>query len=190
VVCIFRLVQTLCAAARLWVGYFTRGLDLLERLLAGTLGGISVLARENVQLSYTTANSGVKHDWITAIVPVGGEWMVGTYGAGVLGMDTQGRFYSMGEATGPFDVDWGSCTASTRSAYCTSRSRKILCSLLKHVAKLTTGKGHRPYPNFQRFEIPDNVGWRFFGFVFNPLKDMVGPCGLEPQTSTVSTYGD
>jgi hypothetical protein len=23
----------------------------------------------------------------------------------------------------------------------------------------------------------------------NPLKDMVGPCGLEPQTSTVSTRG-
>ena len=23
----------------------------------------------------------------------------------------------------------------------------------------------------------------------NPLEDMVGPCGLEPQTSTVSTRG-
>ena len=26
----------------------------------------------------------------------------------------------------------------------------------------------------------------FSDFAFNPLKDMVGPCGLEPQTSTVS----
>lgn len=77
-----------------------------ERLLAGTLGGISVLTRENVQLSYTTANSGLKHNWITAIVPVGDGWMVGTYGAGVLGLDSQGRFYSMGEVTGPFDVNF------------------------------------------------------------------------------------
>ena len=26
----------------------------------------------------------------------------------------------------------------------------------------------------------------FSGFSSNPLNDMVGPCGLEPQTSTVS----
>jgi hypothetical protein len=26
----------------------------------------------------------------------------------------------------------------------------------------------------------------FSAFASNPLKDMVGPCGLEPQTSTVS----
>src|ERR1700730_14514282 len=32
------------------------------------------------------------------------------------------------------------------------------------------------------------VGY-FSDFASNPLKDMVGPCGLEPQTSTVSTRG-
>ncbi len=30
------------------------------------------------------------------------------------------------------------------------------------------------------------VGWSIFGFSSNLLKDMVGPWGLEPQTSTVS----
>jgi hypothetical protein len=30
------------------------------------------------------------------------------------------------------------------------------------------------------------VGWSVFGFCSNSLKDMVGPWGLEPQTSTVS----
>jgi len=29
----------------------------------------------------------------------------------------------------------------------------------------------------------------FSDFASNPLKNMVGPCGLEPQTSTVSTRG-
>jgi ligand-binding sensor domain-containing protein len=77
-----------------------------DELLAGTLGGISVIGNEDVRLSYTTANSGLKHNWITAIVRAGSEWMVGTYGAGVLGLDSNGRFYPMGEATGPFDVNF------------------------------------------------------------------------------------
>lgn len=88
-----------------------------EQLLAGTLGGISVLARENVQLSYTTANSGLKHNWITAIVPIGDEWMVGTYGAGVLGLDSQGRFYSMGEATGAFDVNFNAMLVTPQHVF-------------------------------------------------------------------------
>ncbi len=76
-----------------------------DRLLAGTLGGISVLEKGSVAANYTTANSNLKHNWITAVVPVGSEWMVGTYGAGVLGLDRSGRFHLFDGASGSFEVN-------------------------------------------------------------------------------------
>jgi ligand-binding sensor domain-containing protein len=76
-----------------------------DELMAGTLGGLSQLEKGDVQVSYTTATSGLKHNWITAIVPVGGEWMVGTYGAGVLDLDRSGHFHSFENATGPFEIN-------------------------------------------------------------------------------------
>ena len=76
-----------------------------DELMAGTLGGLSQLEKGDVQVSYTTATPGLKHNWITAVVPVGGGWMVGTYGAGVLGLDRSGHFHSFETATGPFEVN-------------------------------------------------------------------------------------
>jgi len=69
-------------------------------MLAGTLGGVSVLAREAVERNLTTGNSGLKHNWVTAIVPdTNGTWMVGTYGAGIMRLDRDGRFTAMDGAT-------------------------------------------------------------------------------------------
>jgi ligand-binding sensor domain-containing protein len=76
-----------------------------DELVAGTLGGISVLDKGNIAANYTTATSNLKHNWITAVVPVGADWMVGTYGAGVLGLDPSGRFYSFEKASGSFEVN-------------------------------------------------------------------------------------
>ena len=76
-----------------------------DELMAGTLGGLSQLEKGNVQVNYTTATPGLKHNWITAVVPVGREWMVGTYGAGVLGLDRSGHFHSFESATGPIEVN-------------------------------------------------------------------------------------
>lgn len=76
-----------------------------DELLAGTLGGISVLEKGNVALNYTTRNSNLKHNWITAVVRVGDEWMVGTYGAGVLGLDRSGHFHSYDVASGEFEIN-------------------------------------------------------------------------------------
>jgi ligand-binding sensor domain-containing protein len=76
-----------------------------DELMAGTLGGLSQLEKGDIQVSYTTATPGLKHNWITAVVPVGGEWMIGTYGAGVLGLDRSGHFHSFETATGPFEIN-------------------------------------------------------------------------------------
>ncbi len=76
-----------------------------DELMAGTLGGLSVLNKGNVTANYTTTSSNLKHNWITAVVPVGSEWMVGTYGAGVLGLDRSGHFHSFEVGSGQFEVN-------------------------------------------------------------------------------------
>jgi ligand-binding sensor domain-containing protein len=68
-------------------------------ILAGTLGGVSVLEREAVERNLTTSNSGLKHNWITAIVSVEDGWMIGTYGAGVMRLDKDGHFTAMDGVT-------------------------------------------------------------------------------------------
>jgi ligand-binding sensor domain-containing protein len=76
-----------------------------DELMAGTLGGLSQLEKGDVQVSYTTATPGLKHNWITAVVPVGSEWMIGTYGAGVLELDRSGHFHSFEIGTGQFEIN-------------------------------------------------------------------------------------
>jgi ligand-binding sensor domain-containing protein len=76
-----------------------------DELMAGTLGGLSVLDKGSVAANYTTTTSNLKHNWITAVVPVGAEWMVGTYGAGILGLDRAGRFHAFETASGQFEVN-------------------------------------------------------------------------------------
>lgn len=76
-----------------------------DELMAGTLGGLSVLNKGDVTVNYTTTSSNLKHNWITAVVPVGAEWMVGTYGAGVLALDRAGHFRSFEIGTGQIEVN-------------------------------------------------------------------------------------
>jgi hypothetical protein len=61
-----------------------------SQLVAGTLGGLSLLVDGSVQRNLTTGTSGLKHNWITGLVAVGKEWLVGTYGAGVLRLEADG----------------------------------------------------------------------------------------------------
>lgn len=59
-------------------------------LVAGTLGGLSLLVDGSVRRNLTTGSSGLKHNWITGLAAVGNEWLVGTYGAGVLRLGADG----------------------------------------------------------------------------------------------------
>jgi len=69
-----------------------------DQLVAGTLGGLSLLAGGQIRRNLTTATSGLKHNWITGLASVGNEWLVGTYGAGVLRLGSDGKVTST-EAT-------------------------------------------------------------------------------------------
>src|SRR5579872_5393082 len=55
-----------------------------KEVFAGTLGGISVLENENVAANYTIATRGLTHNWISGIVRAGNEWIIGTYGGGIV----------------------------------------------------------------------------------------------------------
>lgn len=64
-----------------------------NQLLAGTLGGISILKSNSVARNLNITNSNLKHNWITALLPMPDNTMlVGTYGAGLETLDSQGRF--------------------------------------------------------------------------------------------------
>ncbi len=64
------------------------------QLMVGTLGGISLLEAGVVKASFTTSNSGLRHNWVTALLSTGEEWFAGTYGSGVLHMAATGAWQS------------------------------------------------------------------------------------------------
>jgi len=75
---------------------YALGIQSDGETLAGTLGGLSVLQHEAVQRNLTVANSGLKHNWITAIAPDNnGGWAVGTYGAGVMQVNHEGKVQAL-----------------------------------------------------------------------------------------------
>jgi ligand-binding sensor domain-containing protein len=96
------------------------------RLLAGTLGGLSILQNGQVLANFTTANSGLKRNWITAIAAVGADWFVGTYGAGVLRLDSTGHWQTFDTATGPFEVNPNAILHDGNFVYAGTRGRGLL----------------------------------------------------------------
>jgi hypothetical protein len=67
--------------------------DSSNQLLAGTLGGLSLLQSTSVQRSFTATNSTLRHNWITALQALpNNTTLVGTYGAGLETLDHSGRF--------------------------------------------------------------------------------------------------
>ena len=63
-----------------------------NQLLAGTLGGLSILQSQSVQRNLTVSNSGLKHNWITALLPLPtGDTLIGTYGAALQSIDRTGH---------------------------------------------------------------------------------------------------
>ncbi|HEX9200006.1 MAG TPA: hypothetical protein VF865_10640 [Acidobacteriaceae bacterium] len=84
------------------------------QVLAGTLGGVSLLEGDQVRASYTTATSGLKHNWITAAIPLDGEWWVGTYGAGMARVDASGKFMASDGAAGDLVINPNAVLATSR----------------------------------------------------------------------------
>jgi len=88
-----------------------------DNLMVGTLGGLSAIGKGEIRTNFTAGTSGLKQNWITAVVPVGDEWMVGTYGSGVMGMDRAGKFFSYLQATVAMEINPNAMLATERHVF-------------------------------------------------------------------------
>ena len=96
------------------------------RLLAGTLGGASWIDGGLVRASFTTANSSLRHNWITAIQDAGSTCLVGTYGAGVMAFDGDGTWKTFPDFSGKgFEVNPNAMTVTAKAAYAGSLGRGL-----------------------------------------------------------------
>jgi ligand-binding sensor domain-containing protein len=95
------------------------------QVVVGTLGGLSVLDNDTVRTNYTTANSHLKHNWITALARMGDDWFAGTYGAGVLRLDASGEWHSFPEMNSGFVVNPNAMAVSGGQLYAGSLDRGL-----------------------------------------------------------------
>jgi ligand-binding sensor domain-containing protein len=95
------------------------------RLLVGTLGGLSVLNAGAVAASFTTANSMLRHNWITSIARVDNAWFIGTYGAGVMQFDGTGRWENFPDLPRNFEVNENAMLVTDRAVYAGSLDRGL-----------------------------------------------------------------
>jgi ligand-binding sensor domain-containing protein len=87
------------------------------RTLAGTLGGLSILDGAVVRASFTTSNSVLKQNWITAITQVDNNFFVGTYGAGVLRLTNGGVWATFEDLRGNIEINANAMVATANAVY-------------------------------------------------------------------------
>jgi ligand-binding sensor domain-containing protein len=97
-----------------------------SEVLAGTLGGVSMLDHGIIHANYTTANSPLTHNWITAVVRVDEEWFVGTYGGGLFRLDANGRWQRFADLTGPIEINPNAMAVTGTHVFAGTLSRGLL----------------------------------------------------------------
>jgi ligand-binding sensor domain-containing protein len=95
------------------------------RTLAGTLGGLSILDGPVVRASFTTSNSALKHNWITAMSQVENDVFVGTYGAGVLRLTNRGVWETFDDLRGTLEINANAMVATTNAVYAGTLDRGL-----------------------------------------------------------------
>jgi ligand-binding sensor domain-containing protein len=95
------------------------------RTLVGTLGGLSVIESGLATVSFTTANSGFKHNWITAVLPAANDIFVGTYGGGVVHLGVGGAWTGFADLPRAFEVNPNAMAASDRAVYAGTLDRGL-----------------------------------------------------------------
>jgi hypothetical protein len=92
---------------------------------AGTLGGLSLLDGDRILANYTTANSRLKHNWVTALARVGNDWFAGTYGAGIMRLDPSGDWHSFEDMKGELIVNPNALIAAGGRVYAGALNRGL-----------------------------------------------------------------
>ena len=86
-------------------------------LVAGTLGGASVFGDGLIKASFTTANSPLKQNWISAVAPVTNGCFLGTYGAGVIALDQAGKWKTFVDMPAGVEVNPNAMVSTGRAVY-------------------------------------------------------------------------
>ncbi len=101
-----------------------------KTLYAGTLGGLSILRTGLVQANFTTANSELRQNWITASAVFDGKLYLGTYGSGVVRFDDSGSVASFPAfARRRIEINPNAMLATARALYAGTAGQglAILC---------------------------------------------------------------
>jgi ligand-binding sensor domain-containing protein len=96
------------------------------RVLAGTLGGLSVLDTGTVRASFTTSNSPLRQNWITAIAASGRDAYIGTYGAGVLKLAADGTWETFSDMPKGTEINPGAMAATGSDVYAGTLGKGLL----------------------------------------------------------------
>jgi ligand-binding sensor domain-containing protein len=95
--------------------------DCGGRMVAGTLGGVSILEQGLIRSSYTTANSPLKQNWITAVTgypnSVTNGCFLGTYGAGVVALDRAGQWKTFPDMPAQVEINPNAMASTSRAVY-------------------------------------------------------------------------
>lgn len=130
------------------------------RLLVGTLGGLSLLDQGQVRMNYTTANSALQANWITALARVGDEWFVGSYGGGIFRLDAAGRCQRFSDATESFVVNPNAMLATDRRVYAGTLERGLYV-FDRSLGRWTDIVAGLPSPNVTALAVHD--GYLYIG---------------------------
>ena len=76
-----------------------------SRLFIGSLAGLVELDGFRVVRTYKTSNSGLSHDWVTALAESDGTLFIGTNGGGVDALLPTGEWLSYADQVGRFEVN-------------------------------------------------------------------------------------
>jgi hypothetical protein len=96
-----------------------------DKVLAGTLGGLSILEGGRVTDSFTTANSSLTHNWVSAISSFGGDWYIGLYGGGVMRLTSRGEWINYPELRG-VEINPNAMISSSARVYAGTLDRGLL----------------------------------------------------------------
>jgi ligand-binding sensor domain-containing protein len=96
------------------------------RILAGTLGGLSLVEDGLVRVSYTTSNSPLRHNWITAIASSGHDTYIGTYGAGVIKLGPDATWQSFSDIPPHTEINPGAMAATPTHVYAGTLGKGVL----------------------------------------------------------------
>jgi ligand-binding sensor domain-containing protein len=97
-----------------------------SRLFAGSLAGLVELEGLRVIRTYTTSNSQLSHDWVSALANADGTLYVGTNGGGVDALLPTGEWVNFSDQVGKFEVNQNAMHFDGERVYVGTGDRGIL----------------------------------------------------------------